>query len=48
MKKNDNMKEIFVGGVLLKADFHPPPCLRKRRWKAFEQAEGRMKSWVNS
>lgn len=47
MNKNDNMKEIF-GGVLLKADFHPPPCLRKRRWKAFEQAEGRMKSWVNS
>lgn len=48
MNKNDNMKEIFGGGVLLKADFHPPPCLRKKRWKAFEQAEGRMKSWVNS
>mgnify|MGYP004642030007 FL=1 len=36
MNKNDNMKEIFGGGVLLKADFHPPPCLRKRRWQAFE------------
>lgn len=47
MNKNVIMVKIF-GGVLLKADFHPPPCLRKRRWKAFEQAEGRMKSWVNS
>ena len=37
MNKNDNMKEIFLGGgVLLKADFHPLPCLRKRRWQAFE------------
>lgn len=48
MNKNVIMVKIFGGGVLLKADFHPPPCLRKRRWKAFEQAEGRMKSWVNS
>ena len=31
MNKNVIMVKIS-GGVLLKADFHPPPCLRKRRW----------------
>lgn len=29
MNMNDNVKEIF-GGVLLKADFHPPPLLAKK------------------
>ena len=33
MNKNVIMVKISGGGgVLLKADFHPPPCLRKRRW----------------
>lgn len=36
MNKNVIMVKISGGGVLLKADFHPPPCLRKRRWYAFE------------
>lgn len=31
MNMNDNVKEIFGGGgVLLKADFHPPPLLAKK------------------
>lgn len=30
MNMNDNVKEIFLGGVLLKADFHPPPLLAKK------------------
>lgn len=41
MNKNGNMKEIFGGGgVLLKADFHPPPACRQANEKPNSKQEG--------
>ena len=41
MNKNGNMKEIFGGGgVLLKADFHPPPACEKDAGKPLSKQKG--------
>lgn len=40
MNKNGNMKEIFGGGVLLKADFHPPPACEKDTGKPLSKQKG--------
>lgn len=39
MNKNDNMKEIFGGG-LLKSDFHPPPACKKDVGKPLSKQKG--------
>lgn len=40
MNRNGNMKEIFGGGVLLKADFHPPPACEKDAGKSLSKQKG--------
>ena len=40
MKRNDNKKKTPGGGVLLKADFHPPPACEKDVGKPLSKQKG--------
>jgi hypothetical protein len=40
MNKNVIMVKIFGGGVLLKADFHPPPACEKDVGKPLSKQKG--------
>ena len=40
MNMNDNKKKKSWGGVLLKADFHPPPACKKDVGKPLSKQKG--------
>lgn len=40
MNMNDKMKNSGGGGVLLKADFHPPPACEKDAGKSLSKQKG--------
>lgn len=40
MNINDKMKKFSGGGVLLKADFHPPPACEKDVGKPLSKQKG--------
>lgn len=40
MNMNDNKKKNSGGGVLLKADFHPPPACKKDVGKPLSKQKG--------